>query len=81
MEIPEKTQVSAHSNLDIFRDEVGRGRTNASAATCIVAFLDLRAGGDAAEVCHGQPQILVGVHRRIVDSDFVVQMRPGRASA
>ncbi len=41
----------------------------------------LRARCKSPDVCHGQPQILVGIHRGVVDADFVVEMRPCRAAA
>src|SRR5947209_4130185 len=42
---------------------------------------DLRARCETADVCHREPQILVGIHRSVVDAHFVVQVRTGRASA
>ena len=30
---------------------------------------------------HSEAQVLVGIHRGVVDADFVVEVRPGRASA
>src|ERR1700724_2611800 len=41
----------------------------------------LRSRGKPADVRHGQPQILVRIHRGIVDADFVVEVRSCRASA
>src|ERR1700676_2438764 len=42
---------------------------------------ELRARRKPADVCHGEPQILVGIHRSVVDADFVVEMGSRRASA
>ena len=41
----------------------------------------LASGGESAHVGYRQPEILVGVYRGVVDTDFVVEMGAGAASA
>src|SRR5271165_5214209 len=41
----------------------------------------LASGGEAAYVCDRQAKVLVGIDRGIVDADFVVEVRPGAATA
>ena len=44
-------------------------------------ILRLLARQETANLRHRQPQILIGIDRHVVDADFVVKMRAGRASA
>ncbi len=44
-------------------------------------ILGLLARQEPANLRHRQPQILIGIHRNVVDADFVVEMRAGGASA
>jgi hypothetical protein len=44
-------------------------------------FEVLRARRKPAEVGQGQAQVFVGIYRDVVDADFVVEMRAGRAAA
>jgi len=41
----------------------------------------LAASGEAASVCDGQAQILVGIDWGVVDANFVVQVGAGAAAA
>ena len=41
----------------------------------------LGAGGDSAQAGKRQPQVLVGVDWGVVDTNFIVEMRPSGASA
>src|SRR5215813_4950680 len=41
----------------------------------------LASGGEAADICHRQAQVFIWIDGRVVDADFVMEVRAGAAAA